>query len=64
LYASFSFGVGGTLGALGAGYLWQQGDGATQTWLMASLMAVLALLMVCLIQLPVKQVSEKTVPAK
>jgi len=52
LYASVAFGIGGTLGALGAGYLWQQGLGATQTWLAAAFTAALAFVTVCLIQLP------------
>jgi len=52
LYASVAFGIGGTIGALGAGYLWQQGLGSTQTWLFASAAAGLAFLAVCLIQLP------------
>ena len=52
LYASVSFGIGGALGALLAGFLWQEGAGAHTTWLVAAFFAMLALVLVWLIQCP------------
>lgn len=52
VYASISFGVGGVLGALFSGYAWQQGSGAALTWIIAGLIALLASVLVSLIQYP------------
>ncbi|MEA3302480.1 MAG: MFS transporter, partial [Pseudomonadota bacterium] len=42
LYSSVSFGVGGTLGSLSSGYLWES-SGATATFLIFAASAVLAM---------------------
>ena len=52
VYASISFGLGGAIGALYAGYTWHQGAGANVTWLIASGTALLAMVLVWLIQYP------------
>lgn len=49
LYISISFGVGGSLGSVVAGYWWQQGQGAVLTFTGAACAALLGGLMVILI---------------
>lgn len=44
LYSGFGFGAGSVVGAAVAGGLWQQGQGATQSYLACALIAALALL--------------------
>jgi len=54
VYASVSFGIGGVGGALFSGYTWHQGAGATDTWLMAAAIALLATACVSLIHYPLQ----------
>jgi PPP family 3-phenylpropionic acid transporter len=44
IYISVGFGVGGAIGAYGAGYFWQQGQGAELTFTLAAVAAVLSAL--------------------
>ncbi|WP_193363070.1 MFS transporter [Paraglaciecola arctica] len=44
IYISVGFGVGGALGGYGAGYFWQQGQGAELTFTLAAVAAVLSAL--------------------
>lgn len=46
LYTSIAFGVGGAIGNLISGYLWQQGDGAAITFAFATLSAIAAAVLV------------------
>jgi len=52
LYASVSFGVGGAIGALYAGYTWLEGAGSDITWLIAAVTALVAMALVSLIHYP------------
>lgn len=40
IYLSVGFGIGGAVGGYGAGYFWQQGHGAEQTFTLAAIAAV------------------------
>ncbi|MFT5838729.1 MAG: PPP family 3-phenylpropionic acid transporter [Flavobacteriales bacterium] len=42
IYISVGFGVGGAIGGYGAGYFWQQGQGAELTFILAAIAAVLS----------------------
>lgn len=42
MYISVGFGVGGAIGGYGAGYFWQQGQGAELTFTLAAITAILA----------------------
>ncbi|MGS2720519.1 MFS transporter [Paraglaciecola aestuariivivens] len=44
IYISVGFGIGGALGGVGAGYLWQQGQGADLTFTLAAVIAIFSAL--------------------
>jgi PPP family 3-phenylpropionic acid transporter len=44
IYISVGFGIGGAIGGYGAGYFWQQGQGAELTFTLAAMAAVLSAL--------------------
>jgi PPP family 3-phenylpropionic acid transporter len=44
IYISVCFGIGGAIGGYGAGYFWQQGQGAQLTFTLAAVAAVLSAL--------------------
>jgi PPP family 3-phenylpropionic acid transporter len=44
IYISIGFGVGGAIGGYGAGYFWQQGQGAELTFTLAAVAAILSAL--------------------
>lgn len=54
IYISVGFGIGGAIGGYGAGFFWQQGQGAEITFILAAIAAVLSAL--CLLPVSSKRI--------